>query len=36
MNADVGIVLVLSISVLTVSTWFLLVFTISLMVHIYN
>lgn len=36
MNADVGLVFVLSISVLIVSTWFLSVFTISLMVRIYN
>lgn len=37
MDADVCTLLVLSnISVLNVSTWFLLVFTISVMVHIYN
>lgn len=38
MNADVGIlrVVLFTISVLNVSTWFLLVYTIFLMVHIYN
>lgn len=38
MNADVGILLVvlLTISVLNVSTWFLLVCTIFLMVHNYS
>lgn len=37
MNADVSILLVLcTISVLNVSIWFLLEYTISLMVHIYN
>lgn len=38
MNADVGILLVAlcTISVLNVSTWFLLAYTIFLMVHIYS
>lgn len=38
MNADVGIlrVVLFTISVLNVSTWFLLVYTIFLMVRIYN